>query len=136
MWATHRGLSKPCANRASCPSPSRGLGSRWCCHLLSEQIGEEDYPVAVRTATSQSYRASVQIAVRAAALAKEALATTRTFVDRVGHQEPLAVELLTEDDRIHRGLRLVAQPIGELLAGRLAIDGAAARWRTATHRAG
>src|ERR1700694_667538 len=115
MWATHRGLSKPCANRASCPSPSRGVGSRWCHHLQSEQLGEQDDGFAVRAAASQPYRASIQMTVRAATLAKEALATARTLVDRVRHEHSLALELLAEDDRIQGGQRLVTQSIGELL---------------------
>src|SRR6266567_1104409 len=103
MWATHRGLSKPCANRASCPSPSGSGGSRWNHRFLSEQIGEQDDSFAVRTAASESHRASVQVAVRAAPLAKEALATTRTFVDGVRHEQSLALELLAEDDQIDAG---------------------------------
>src|SRR6266567_2367138 len=114
MWATHRGLSKPCANRASCPSPSGSGGSRWSHRFLSEQIGEQDDSFAVRTAASESHRASVQMAVRAAPLAKEALATTRTFVDGVRHEQSLALELLAEDDQIDGGQRLVTQPIGQL----------------------
>src|SRR6266567_2739804 len=102
MWATHRGLSKPCANRASCPSPSGSGGSRWSHRFLSEQIGEQDDSFAVRTAASESHRASVQMAVRAAPLAKEALATTRTFVDGVRHEQSLALELLAEDDQNRR----------------------------------
>jgi hypothetical protein len=66
------------------------------------------------------------MAVRAPPLAKEALATTGTFVDRVRHEQSLPLESLAEDDGIDGGQRLVTQPIGELLTGRLAIDGAAA----------
>lgn len=66
-------------------------------------------------------------AVRPAPLAEEALATTRTVVDRVCHEQWLALELLAHDDRIRSGQRLVTQSIGELLVGRLAIHGAAAR---------
>src|SRR6266568_9594213 len=136
MWATHRGLSKPCANRASCPSPSGSGGSRWSHRFLSEQIGEQDDGFAVRTAASESHRASVQMAVRAAPLAKEALATTRTFVDGVRHEQSLALELLAEDDQIDAGQRLVAQPIGQLFTSCSAVERASARWRATTDRAG
>src|SRR5713226_8105051 len=78
-----------------------------------------------------------QMTVRAAALAKKPLVTTRTFVDGVVHQQTLALELLAKDSRINRGLRLVTQPIGALLAGRLfTIDGPTAPRRCTAHRAG
>ena len=112
MWATHRWLSKPCANTASCPSPSGTGGSRWSHRFMPEQIGEQDYGLAYRTAASESHRAPKQAALGATPLTEGLFAATRTFVHRVCHQQPLALELLAEDDRIHGGQWLVAQPIG------------------------
>src|SRR5258708_7834126 len=86
---------------------SRASRSGWCLHLQYEQIGEQDYGLAFRTVTSQSHRASEQAAFGAASLAEGLLATTRTLIDRVGHEQPLALELLAEDDRIQGGQRLV-----------------------------
>jgi len=58
------------------------------------------------------------MAFRAAALAKEAFGAARTLVDRVRHQQTLALELLTEDEWIHGAMRcLSAEPISELLTG-------------------
>ena len=82
---------------------ARLLDQRWGRNLRSEQIGEQDDGVAVRTTASESDRARIQIAVFATALAEEVLATPRTLVNGMRHQQPLALELLAEDDRIHRG---------------------------------
>jgi hypothetical protein len=74
MWATHRGLSKPCANRASCLSPSGTGGLRWCRHLQPEQIGQQDHTIAVRTRAAESHRARKQVACGATPLAERLLA--------------------------------------------------------------
>src|ERR1700730_7609320 len=94
------GCPSPVRTGRHVPPPLLVCGSRWCHHFQPEQIGEQDDGFAVRAAASQPYRASIQMTVRAATLAKEALATARTLVDRVRHEHSLALELLAEDDRI------------------------------------
>jgi hypothetical protein len=139
MWGTpRRGLSKPCANRASCPSPNRrASGSRRCHGLQFEQIGEQDDRLAVRTTASKADRACVQIAVSATTLADDARATPRTLVDGMRHERPPPLEFLAQDVRIDgAGQRSPAQTIRQLLACRCAVNGAGARWRATARRAG
>jgi hypothetical protein len=95
----------------------RASGSRRCHPLQFEQIGEQDDRVADRTTASESYRASVQMTLRAAALANETLATARTLVDRVRHQQPPTLEFLAQERRIDGAVqRSLAQTIRHLLA--------------------
>ena len=82
--------------------------------------------IAVLALTAQTQSSAVQLTRWTPPLAEVALVAPRTFVHRVRHEQPLTLELLAKDDRIHAGQLLVTQPIGELLAGRLAIDRATA----------
>ena len=73
---------------------------------------DQDYAITLspsrstsRTIASQSPQLPpkpnepVQVMLGAAALAEEPLAAAWTFVHCVGHQQPLALELLAEDSR-------------------------------------
>src|SRR5579859_2132543 len=78
----------------------RASGSRRCHALQFEQIGEQDNRLAVRTTASKSDRACVQITVAATALAEETLATPRTLVHGMRHQQTPTLELLAHERRI------------------------------------
>src|SRR5438309_5579123 len=101
---------------------------RRCRHLQSEQLGQQDHTIAVRTRAAESHRASKQLACGATPLAERLLAATRALVHRARHEQSLALELHADDDRINVGQRLTTQPISELFTGRFAINGANARW--------
>jgi hypothetical protein len=77
-------------------SPSGTRGSRWCRHLQSEQIGDQEYGLAFRTVAAESHRAPKQATFGAAPLAEGLCAAVRTLVHRVRHQQSLALELLGE----------------------------------------
>jgi hypothetical protein len=70
------------------------------------------------------------------AFTEEALLAVGAFVDRVRHEQPLGLELLADDAHIRGGQPLSTQPKSELLAGRRAIDDAAARERCVAEQAG
>src|SRR6266542_3725361 len=69
-------------------------GSGLCEQPLAKQVDEQNDCVAVSTVASQAQRARVQVMLGAATLAEEPLAAAWTFVHCVGHEQPLALELL------------------------------------------
>ncbi len=90
MWATHRGLSKPCANRASCPSPvlgSRGAGRcegiQYGLHLQIQEVTEQNRLLAVLASTAETQGSAEMVALGAASLAEVAHVARGAFVDGV-----------------------------------------------------
>ena len=133
-----RGYPSPVRTGRHVHHPNRrASGSRRCHALQFEQIGEQDDRLAVRTTASKPDRACVQIAVSATALAEETLATPRTLVHGMRHQQPPTLEFPAQQGRIDGAVqRSSAQTIGQLLACRCAVDRATARWRATARRAG
>src|SRR5260370_16854550 len=93
MWATHGGLSKPCANRASCPSPALGsCGSERCQGFLSgldlhvQEIAEQDRLLAILAGTAQPQDSAKMIALGASSLAEVTYVALRAFIDGVCHE--------------------------------------------------
>ncbi len=93
MWATHRGLSKPCANRASCPSPVLGsCGSGRCqgflsgLHLQIQEITEQDWLLAILAGTAEPHDSAKMVALGASSLAEVAYVALCAFIDGVGDE--------------------------------------------------
>src|ERR1700730_5229662 len=90
MWATHTGLSKPCANRASCPSPrSRLLWNRTVpgfpmgLHLQVQEIAEQDWLLAILAGTAEAQDSAKMVALGASSLAEVAYVALCAFIDGV-----------------------------------------------------
>lgn len=123
MWATHRGLSKPCANRASCPSPSGTGSSRWCqvflsgLHLQIQEIAEEDWLLAILARTAETYNLTKMIALGTALLAEVADVAGCAFVDGVCDERGSLAERLAQECFLQIWQGGVAQTEGTLAAG-------------------
>src|SRR6266700_8201884 len=104
MWATHRGLSKPCANRASCPSRALSSGGSERCQgvpvgldLHVQEIAEQDWLLAVRAGTAQPQDSAIMIALGASSLAEVTYVALRAFIDGVCHECGSLAERLSKD---------------------------------------
>jgi len=124
MWATHRGLSKPCENRASCPSPALGgCGSERCqgflsgLHLQVQKIAEQDWLLAVLASTTETYDLGKMIALGTALLAEVADVAGYAFIDGVGDERGSLAERLPQERFLQVWQGRVAQAEGTLAAG-------------------
>jgi len=84
-------------------------------HLLSKQIDEQHWCLALRAVTAQANGSAEQVALRTTTLADEALGTTRALVDRLRHQRAAPLQLLAQTVEIHVGV--LAEAEGALLVG-------------------
>src|SRR5690349_13104199 len=123
MWATHRGLSKPCANRASCPSPAPGsCGSERCHGFLSgldlqvQEIAEQDWLLAILARTAETYDLAKTIALGTALLAEVADVAGCAFIDGVRDERGSLAERLAQERFLQVWQGGVAQPEGALAA--------------------
>src|ERR1700694_456558 len=123
MWATHRGLSKPCANRASCPSPALGsCGSERCQGFLSgldlhvQEIAEQDRLLAILAGTAQPQDSAKMIALGASSLAEVTYVALRAFIDGVCHECGSVAERLSKDPFLQVWQSGVAQTVATLAA--------------------
>jgi hypothetical protein len=135
MWATHRGLSKPCANRASCP-PALGSGaSERCQGFLSgldlhvQEIAEQDRLLAILAGTTQPQDSAKMIALGASSLAEVTYVALRAFIDGVCHECGSLAERLAKDPFLQVWHSGVAQTVATLATGDRAIASAAAAAR-------
>ncbi len=142
MWATHRGLSKPCANRASCPSPALGsCGSERCQGFLSgldlhvQEIAEQDRLLAILAGTAQPQDSAKMIALGASSLAEVTYVALRAFIDGVCHECGSLAERLSKDPFLQVWQSGVAQTVATLAAGDRAIASAATAARFWTQHA-
>jgi hypothetical protein len=124
MWATHRGLSKPCENRASYPSPVVGScdqdGARDSCrglHLQIQEIAEQDWLLAILASTAETYDLAKMIALGTALLAEVADVAGCAFIDGVGDERGSLAERLPQQRFLQVWQGSVAQAEGALAAG-------------------
>jgi hypothetical protein len=136
MWATHRGLSKPCANRASCPSPALGsCGSDRCqgflsgLHLQIQEITEQDWLLAILASTAEPQDSAKMVALGASSLAEVAYVALCAFIDGVGDECGSLAERLSKEFFLQVWQGGVAQTVATLAAGNRAIASAAAAAR-------
>jgi hypothetical protein len=101
---------------------------------LAEELGEQHGLLALRAAATEAELAAESVAVRAASLGDEALATVGTLVDGVGDQFTQALELGRQPGSVRRGQ---VDPFASLRAGSGG-DGrrAACRRRSSSGRGG
>jgi hypothetical protein len=142
MWATHRGLSKPCANRASCPSPALGTcGSERCqgvpvgLDLHVQEIADQDRLLAILAGTAQAQDSAKMIALGASSLAEVTYVALRAFIDGVCHECGSLAERLSKDPFLQVWQSGVAQTVATLAAGHRAIPSAATAARFWTQHA-
>jgi len=136
MWATHRGLSKPCANRASCPSPAvRACGPERSQGFLSgldlhvQEIAEQDRLLAILAGTAQTQDSAKMIALGASSLAEVAYVALCAFIDGVRDECGSLAERLSKEFFLQVWQGGVAQTVATLAAGNRAIASAAATAR-------
>lgn len=109
------------------------LGPSFRC--LFEEIGEQDWLVALRTVTAESHGSAEQLTRGTAALADEALLTVRTFVQGVSRQLALPLQLATEVWFIRWWGTPLTKSVGELSVSRRTELGAGVHQRFAAHQA-
>src|SRR5437870_4916126 len=83
-------------------------------HLLSQEIGDQEWCLAFRAVTAQTDGAAEEIALRAATLADEAFTTARAFVHRLRHDRAATLEFLAPALGVDQG-GLVAESESALL---------------------
>jgi hypothetical protein len=142
---SHPLVDWPFAGRSGCPSSARAerhihadsrdaVDSRPGEHPLSEQVIDENGPVAIWTRPAWSQGSAKQIAGFAAADADKALAALATLVDRVIDECFAALKFLAHQRQIGRG-DLMAEPVTALLVSPPTVLRACRRRVFATHQA-
>jgi hypothetical protein len=104
-------------------------------HLQSEQVSQQEWSVAFTTTTTEPDSTTEDVAVWAASLTDQALATPAALVQPVGHQPASAPQLGPQLVLVEGGQRSVPQPERPLAAGIAAIGGPWAGQRPITDRA-
>jgi hypothetical protein len=123
MWATHRGLSKSCGNRTSCPSPALGgCASERCqsfrsgLHLQVQEIAEQDWLLTILASTAKPNDSAKMVALRTASLAEVAYVAGCAFIDSVRHKRGSLTQRLSKKLFLQVWQGGVAQTEGALAA--------------------